>query len=165
MIDLPSFGSFFVDATLLVIAAIGWKRSWDLEREANAQASTWEATAVRSGRRGSMVAELMVTLAIGCVALYILSMGRWRDGISLESHWIDMAVLIIAVLACLAVWAWTTPSHRRPLMALGIAIGGLALGLGIGAVFILYGLLGLTGSCVLAFVVVAYLLHRKETAQ
>ena len=45
MIDLPSFGSFAVDATLLVIAAIGWKRAWDLEREANAQASTWEATA------------------------------------------------------------------------------------------------------------------------
>lgn len=45
MIDLPSFGSFAVDATLLVIAAIGWKRSWDLEKEYNAQASTWEATA------------------------------------------------------------------------------------------------------------------------
>ena len=45
MIDLPSFSSFAVDAALLVIAAIGWKRSWDLEREANAQASTWKATA------------------------------------------------------------------------------------------------------------------------
>lgn len=42
---LPSYGSFFVDATLLVIAAIGWKRAWDAEKEVNAQASTWEATA------------------------------------------------------------------------------------------------------------------------
>ena len=118
-----------------------------------------------SMKRGSTIAEVMVALALVGVGGMILTTGRWREGITLESHWLDMAVLALAVLACLAVWAWTTPSHRRPIMALGIALGGLLLGLGIGAVFILYGLLGLTGSCVLAFVVVAYLLHRKETAQ
>lgn len=106
-----------------------------------------------------------MALAIVAVGGTVLTTGRWREGISLESHWLDIAVLGIAVLACLAVWAWTTPSHRRPLVALGIALGGLLLGLGIGAVFIVFGLLGLTGSCVLAFATVAYLLHRKETSQ
>jgi hypothetical protein len=45
VLDLPSFGSFFFDAALLIIAAAGWKRVWDLEREINAQSSTWKATA------------------------------------------------------------------------------------------------------------------------
>jgi len=113
-------------------------------------------------RRGSTVAETMVVLAIAGVGAVVLFTGHWREGIDLESHWLDVAVLGVAVLASLAVWAWTSPSHRRPLLTLGIALGGLMLGLGIGAVFVFFGLLGLTGSCVLAFAVVAYLLNRKE---
>ena len=46
MIDLPSFGSFAFDAMLTIIAFAGWKHAWDLEKEINAQASTWEATAM-----------------------------------------------------------------------------------------------------------------------
>lgn len=116
-------------------------------------------------KRGSTISEVLVTLAIVGVGGIMLTTGRWREGVSLESHWLDIAVLVVAVLACLAVWAWTTPSHRRPFIALGIALGGLLLGLGIGAVFMFYGILGMLICSAVSFAVLCYLLSRKETAQ
>ena len=116
-------------------------------------------------KRGSTIAEVMVVLALVGVGGMILTTGRWREGITLESHWLDISVLAFAVLCALAVWAWTSPSHRRPFIALGIALGGLLLGLGIGAMFMFYGILGMLICSAVAFAVLCYLLSRKETAQ